>query len=154
MAQTPEEIAARAAVDAERTAYWQRAAGQHRSHIETAKLVSTVALALAGTLAATGLQVDPRTNLEVTSCILVGLALLAVIALILIDSLDEPDVDGIITNNVGQTDAVTFRDLQLAQRHCLKSNAKTVKLVRALSLLSIACSVISSSVAIFSLLGK
>lgn len=78
--QTPEEIAARTALDGEKSDYWQRVFSQQRTQIETSKLVATVALALAGTLVGTTMQVQPHGRLDVAACALVGVGLLGVVA--------------------------------------------------------------------------
>ena len=150
--QTPEEIAARTALDAEKSVYWQRVFSQQRTQVETAKLVATVVLALSGTLIGTALQVRPVRPLDVIACVLVALALLGVLGLVVIDFLDEPNIDALASAAV--SDEQRLRDVLIAQRQCYASNEKTVAVIRKVMLVSTTFGLAAACVAVASLLEK
>jgi hypothetical protein len=152
MVQTPEEIAARTTLDAERSAYWQRVFSQQRTQIETSKLVATVVLALAGTLVGTAMQVQPRRPLDVVACVVIALGLAGLLLLLVIDHMDEPDIDRLSSS--AEPDGQKLHDIMIAQRQCCTSNEKTAAVIRKIMLISTFFSLASGCVAVMSLLGK
>lgn len=72
-----------------------RADARRRAQADTSKLVVTFALAIAATLVATGLQVDPRGHLDTIGVVLLGLAFLFGLAVISLDRMKELDVDAV-----------------------------------------------------------
>jgi hypothetical protein len=80
VAQTPEALAARQAIEAQLLARDDRLLSAQRTTVDNAKLVTTFVLALASTLVGTALQVSPRGYWELVGLVLVGVSLLCALA--------------------------------------------------------------------------
>jgi hypothetical protein len=128
--QTPEEIAARSALDAEKSAYWQRVFSQQRTQIETSKLVATVGLALAATLVGTTMQVQSHGPWDPVACVLIGVALLGVVLLLIFNKTPEVNVDEIATRHAAESDTQILRFIAVAQRCTTDTNETTVSNLR------------------------
>lgn len=138
MAQTPEEAAAWQATETQRLARDDRLLASQRAAVDSAKLVSTFVLALAGTLVGTALQVGPRAGAELTALIFVGVSLLCVLAVILLDQLDIPTFENDILTI--PDDVQRQRLMQKIVDMTIESNEKTAGFVRGFALLSVAMS--------------
>jgi hypothetical protein len=69
----------------------ERVLTRQTSQVETVKLVVTFSLAIATTLVATGLQVDPVTGADIAACGLLAASFLGTVWAIGLDNLQEPD---------------------------------------------------------------
>jgi hypothetical protein len=150
-AETPEEVAARQAIEAQHLARDDRLLAAQRSAVDSAKLVSTFVLALAGTLVGTALQVSPRGGAEVSSLILIGASLLCALTVILLDSLDIPTFEEVSTT---LNDAHRQQLMQTIIDMTIKSNQKTARYIRTFALLSVGMSSIAGGVSGISLMLK
>lgn len=136
MCRASEEVSLHATLDAELAVYWHRAADQQRSQVSMAQLAPTVALILAIPLVGTASQKGQAFALDATGCLLMGGALLCILATIALDNLREPDIDQLFANNADR-EIYSLRGINVAWRVCFASNAKTIQALRTISLIGI-----------------
>lgn len=151
MAQTADEIAARQAVEAQLLAHDDRRFTAQRTSVDSAKLVATVVLALAGTLVGTALQVTPRGSFDVAAVVVLGIALLLILIVMLVDRIELPNFALI---NAGVPDQECQERMQLMTAAVLGSNQKTVHTVYVLALGSIVLSTSAGALSSISLILK
>lgn len=130
MAETADELALRAAVEAQEQAHAERVAVRQRAQVDTAKIVVTFAQAIAATLVGTGLQVAPNLWPDVAATGLLGLGFALALGTVFSDRLLEPDFDSI---GATETDAVKLRIMRTLVVSCVKGNEAVVNLVRAVA---------------------
>ena len=127
---------------------------RQRSQVETAKLLSTFALAVGATLVATALQVGNPTALDVWATAVLAVAFLGVVSVILLDRLKEPNPDYVDA----QAGANGWNDMQrLAAFETLSAAAQdegeqVVRHVKCVAMLQVAMTVAASVLATVSLL--
>jgi hypothetical protein len=132
VSQAPEEVAARQAIEAQLLARDDRILASQRAAVDSAKLVSTFVLALAGTLVGTALQVTQAGG-EMAAVILLALSTVFALAVILLDQLDIPKFDKVTAS----TDVVRQEKMQLAVDMVVEANEKTKNIVQVFALLSV-----------------
>jgi hypothetical protein len=69
----------------------ERVLSRQTTQVETVKLVVTFSLAIAATLVATALQVEPVTGADLASCTLLAVSFFYTVWTIGLDNLQEPD---------------------------------------------------------------
>jgi hypothetical protein len=151
VAQTPEEVAARQAIEAQLLARDDRILSAQRTTVDSAKLVSTFVLALAGTFLGTALQVSPRGSWELVGLVLIGASLLCALLVILLDSLDTPTFDDVPGTS---DDAHRQQMMQVVVNETIKSNGRTAGIIRMFALLSVGLSSLAGVVSGISLMLK
>jgi hypothetical protein len=151
VAQTPEEVAARQAIEAQLLARDDRILTAQRAVVDNAKLVSTFVLTLAATLLGTALQVTPRAGAELTALISTAGSLFCVLVLISLDSIDIPTFDQVPDGLSGEQRQQVMR---IVVDLTIKSNEKTASWVRGFALVSVAMSAFAGVVSAASLMAK
>lgn len=149
MAETPEELAARADVEALRQAQAERVAVRQRAQVDTAKLVVTFVLAVAATLVGTGLQVTPNEWPDKVASALLGVALVLALVTINKDRLLEPDFDAVSSEYTDVQRAASMRTLLVSTT---KSNEIVVSSVKNWAYRCVLVSVLAGGVAVGALL--
>ncbi|MBN9795647.1 hypothetical protein DMP17_44840 [Pseudonocardia sp. TMWB2A] len=127
MAETPDELARRAAVEAQEQAHAERIATRQRSQVDTAKVVVTFAQAIAATLVGTGLQVTPNLWPDAVATVLLGFGFLLALVTVFADRLIEPDFGAISPT---ETDTSKLKMMQVLITSCARSNEAVVGQVK------------------------
>lgn len=133
----------------------QRAIARQRAQVDTAKLLTTFAAAVAATIVGTALQVgDLPTVLDYTATFALGAAFLLAVSVILLDRLTDVDYEHVITLAAVSDSTLhdVIMDLRRAGLAAERFNRSVVSLVWITSGVQVACAAISGAFAAASLL--
>lgn len=153
---TEREVAVQAGISTWFEQHYEREGARQRSQIETAKLIVTFALAVAATLVATALQVDPRGTLDVIAVVILGLAFLAALGTIMADRTASADPTAIETEGtrLGWDSTQLLAAYRAAHRQAEQWNTRVVTWVHRSTLLAVLLILASAALAAVSLVTK
>ncbi|MBN9795645.1 hypothetical protein DMP17_44830 [Pseudonocardia sp. TMWB2A] len=149
MAETNDELAARAVVEAYEAAQVERIAQRQRAQVDTAKVVVTFVQAVAGALVGTGLQVTPNSWPDIAASAVLGLGLLLALITIARDRLIEPNFSAI---DPTYTDVQRVVAMETLMRLVAQTNETVVISVKAWAFRCVATSIVAGGIAVVALL--
>jgi hypothetical protein len=112
--------------------HWDRAFARQTSQADSAKLLATFALALAGTLVGTTLQVSPQNGLDLAASITLGVGFLLTVAVIVMDRLRWPSRQKLLQKQVdeGWTDAKLLEYIRVVTRDAEEENEIVIRRIK------------------------
>lgn len=134
---------------------WDRAFARQAAQADNVKLLATFALALAGTMVATALQVMPQGRLDLAAAIVLGGAFLLTVAVILLDRLKWPSRRKALqrqTDN-GWTDPQLLAYIRIATRDAQEENDALIRRLQRVAEYQLILSGAAGVLAVISLLG-
>jgi hypothetical protein len=133
--------------------YWDRSFVRQSSQVETAKLVVTFSLAVAGSLIASALQSAPINGLDIAASIVLGAAFTATIVTILLDRLKWPERQKLLDRQqqMSWDDLALLDYIRLVHKDTEAENKDVVRRVIQAAVCQIALAAAAGTLAVVSL---
>ncbi len=132
----------------------ERRAARQRTQIETSKLLTTFAVSASGAIVAGALQDGKSRGWTLSAVAILGLAFLAVVAVIALDRTTQVDQEKIVIDggDRGWNDEQLLCELHIAFSASVKNNEAIVKSVQRCAQIQVVLAIASASTAVVSLL--
>src|SRR5829696_7131621 len=133
--------------------HWDRAFARQSAQADNIKLVTTFALALAGTMVATTLQVDPQNQLDVWASIILGVGFLLTHTVIFMDRLKWVSHRKVLQKQIdkGWSDARLLEYIRKSSRQAEEENETLIRYMKRIAEYQLIMSGAAGTLAIISL---